>query len=81
VVGPDRPEFAEGARHRSARAPAPNDLFYSLEASQDYDPESGLATIKAKVYALNFSDGEFNPDGLGFLQSRMKLVKNGSYVV
>jgi homoserine O-acetyltransferase len=59
----------------------PNDLLYSLEASQDYDPEPGLATIKAKVYALNFSDDEFNPDGLGLLQSRMKLVKNGSYVV
>jgi homoserine O-acetyltransferase len=37
--------------------------------------------IKAKVYALKFSDDEFNPDGLGLLQSRMKLVRNGSYFV
>jgi homoserine O-acetyltransferase len=59
----------------------PNDLLYSLEASQDYNPEPGLAMIKAKVYALNFSDDEFNPAGLGLLQSRMKLVKNGSYFV
>jgi homoserine O-acetyltransferase/O-succinyltransferase len=59
----------------------PNDLLYSLEALQDYAPEPGLVTIKTKVYALNVSDDEFNPDGLGLLQSRMKLVKNGSYVV
>jgi homoserine O-acetyltransferase len=30
---------------------------------------------------LNFFDDEVNPNGLGILQSRMKLVKNGSYVV
>jgi homoserine O-acetyltransferase len=72
--------FMAAAATQNAKSD-PNDLLYSLEASQDYDPEPGLATIKAKVYALNFSDDEFNPDGLGLLQSRMKLVKNGSYVV
>jgi homoserine O-acetyltransferase len=72
--------FMAAAARQNAQSD-PNDLLYSLEASQDYDPEPGLATIKAKVYALNFSDDEFNPDGLGLLQSRMKLVKNGSYVV
>src|SRR6202022_1467342 len=59
----------------------PNDLLYSLESSQDYDPEPDLAKIKAKVFALNFSDDEFNPDELQILQSRMKSVKNGRYVV
>ena len=59
----------------------PNDLLYSLEASQDYDPEPGLSQIRAKVYALNFSDDEFNPDVLQVLQTRMKLVSNGHYVV
>src|ERR1700726_2008 len=73
-------DFMAAAAKQNAQSD-PNDLLYSLEASQDYDPEPGLATIKAKVYALNFSDDEFNPDGLGLLQSRMKLVKNGSYVV
>jgi homoserine O-acetyltransferase/O-succinyltransferase len=73
-------DFMAAAAKQNAQSD-PNDLLYSLEASQDYDPEPGLGTIKAKVYALNFSDDEFNPDGLGLLQSRMKLVKNGSYVV
>jgi homoserine O-acetyltransferase len=73
-------DFMAAAAKQNAQSD-PNDLLYSLEASRDYDPEPGLATIRAKVYALNFSDDEFNPDGLGLLQSRMKLVKNGSYVV
>jgi homoserine O-acetyltransferase len=59
----------------------PNGLLYSLEASQDYDPEPGLTRIKARVYALNFSDDEFNPDVLQLLQTRMKLVMHGQYVV
>ena len=59
----------------------PNDLLYSLESSADYDPEPGLSKIKAKVYALNFSDDEFNPDVLQILQTRMKLVKEGRYVI
>ena len=73
-------DFMAAAAKQNAQSD-PNDVLYSLEASQDYDSEPGLATIKAKVYALNFSDDEFNPDGLGLLQSRMKLVENGSYVV
>ena len=70
------------ADYREQNAGAdPNDLLYSLEASQDYDPEPGLSQIRAKVYALNFSDDEFNPDVLQVLQTRMKLVSNGHYVV
>jgi homoserine O-acetyltransferase/O-succinyltransferase len=59
----------------------PNDLLYSLESSADYNPEPGLSNIKAKVYALNFSDDEFNPDVLQILQTRIKLVKGGRYVI
>lgn len=59
----------------------PNDLLYSLESSEDYDPEPGLSKIKAKVFALNFSDDEFNPDVLRILQTRIKAVKKARYVV
>jgi homoserine O-acetyltransferase len=58
-----------------------NDMLFSLESSRDYDPEAGLGLIKAKVYALNFSDDEFNPDQLGILQVQMKRVTDGRYVV
>jgi homoserine O-acetyltransferase/O-succinyltransferase len=73
-------DFMAAAAKQNAQSD-PNDLLYSLEASRDYNPEPGLAMIKAKVYALNCSDDEFNPDELGLLQSRMKLVRNGSYFV
>jgi homoserine O-acetyltransferase len=71
--------FMKAAAQQNSQSDS-NDLLYSLEASRDYNPEPSLAMIKAKVYALNFFDDEFNPDGLG-LQSRMKLVRNGSYFV
>jgi homoserine O-acetyltransferase len=59
----------------------PNDLLYSLESSADYNPEPGLSTIKARVYALNFSDDEFNPDVLQILQTRIKSVGHGKYAI
>src|SRR6202166_5078582 len=40
--------FMAAAAKQNAQSD-PNDLLYSLEASQDYDSEPGLATIKAKV--------------------------------
>ena len=59
----------------------PNDLLYSLESSADYNAEPGLSKIKAKVYALNFSDDEFNPDVLQILQTRISSVAHGRYVI
>ena len=59
----------------------PNDLLYSLDSSQDYDPEPGLDKIKARVFALNFGDDEFNPDSLGILERAMTRVKEGRYIV
>ncbi len=58
-----------------------NDLLYALESSRDYDPEGGLPGIRAKVYALNFSDDEFNPDALGILESRIRSVPGARYAV
>lgn len=58
-----------------------NDLLFSLESSRDYNPEPGLERIKAKVYALNFTDDEFNPDQFKILQTQMKRVTDGRYVV
>jgi homoserine O-acetyltransferase len=58
-----------------------NDILYSLESSADYAPQPHLSAIKAKVFALNFDDDEFNPDRLGILQSRMSEVAHGRFVV
>ncbi|MCE4225438.1 alpha/beta fold hydrolase [Methylobacterium sp. C25] len=59
----------------------PNDILYSLESSQDYNPEPKLSEVKTKVFALNFDDDEFNPDRLQILQQSMKKVANGRSVV
>jgi homoserine O-acetyltransferase len=58
-----------------------NDILHSLESSADYDPQPGLASIKTKVVALNFSDDEFNPAQLHILDRLMPKVPQGRFIV
>ena len=58
-----------------------NDILYSLKSSFSYDPAPGLSGIKAKLFALNFDDDEFNPDRLQVLQSAVPKLAHGRYVV
>jgi homoserine O-acetyltransferase/O-succinyltransferase len=58
-----------------------NDMLYSLKSSFSYDPEPKLSEIRTKVFALNFSDDEFNPDDLQVLQNTVPKLKQGRYVV
>lgn len=58
-----------------------NDILYSLKSSFSYDPEPGLSKIKAKLFALNFDDDEFNPDRLHVLQNVVPKLAHGRYVV
>lgn len=58
-----------------------NDILYSLKSSFSYDPEPRLASIKTKLFALNFSDDEFNPDSLHVLENLVPKLKQGRYVV
>jgi homoserine O-acetyltransferase len=73
-------DFIASAAEQIASADA-NDLLYSIEGSRDYDPEPALAKIKARLFALNFNDDEFNPDVLQVLQRLMPRVPHGRYVV
>jgi len=66
---------------KQAEAGDANDILYSLESSADYDPEPGLASIKTKVFALNFGDDEFNPEVLQVLERLMPQVPLGRFVV
>jgi homoserine O-acetyltransferase len=72
--------FIEAARQQ-AELIDPNDILYSLESSADYDPQPGLASIKTKVVALNFSDDEFNPARLHILDRLMPKVPQGRFIV
>ncbi|WP_315831585.1 alpha/beta fold hydrolase [Bradyrhizobium prioriisuperbiae] len=58
-----------------------NDIIYSLKSSFSYDPEPELAKIKTKLFALNFSDDEFNPDKLQVLEKIVPRLEHGRYVV
>lgn len=59
----------------------PNDILYSLKSSFSYNPEPDLSKIKTKLFALNFSDDEFNPDKLQVLEKLVPKLKQGRYVV
>jgi homoserine O-acetyltransferase len=51
-------QFLEATRSQAEHIDA-NDILYSLKSSFSYNPEPELSTIRTKVFALNFSDGEF----------------------
>jgi homoserine O-acetyltransferase len=73
-------QFLASVRQVGTRLDA-NDFLYSLKSSLDYDAEPGLEKIKAKVYALNFEDDEFNPAQLQILDRLMPRVKNGKHAI
>lgn len=58
-----------------------NDHLYQWDASRDYNPSPGLEKIQAALLAINSADDERNPPELGLLQSEVKRVKNGRYVI
>ena len=62
-------------------ATKPDDLLYALESSSDYDPEPALASITAPLFAVNSADDFVNPPELGILETRIKRVPHGSFIV
>src|SRR3984893_5454625 len=58
-----------------------NDILYSLKSSFSYDPQPELSKIKTKLFALNFSDDEFNPDRRQVLQTTVPKLEQGRFVV
>lgn len=72
--------FLKLARAQAESADA-NDVLYAMEASADYDPEPSLASIKAKVFALNFSDDELNPASLNAFERFTPLVSRCRFVM
>jgi homoserine O-acetyltransferase len=72
--------FVQGAVDQAKTMDA-NDILYSLESSDDYDPEPALPSIRAKVLALNFSDDEFNPISLHTLERLTPKVPRARFVV
>jgi homoserine O-acetyltransferase len=83
AIAPDGPAadaFIADAGKQASSGDA-NDVLYSLKSSADYDPEPGLASIRTRVFALNFNDDEFNPDQLQILERLTPRVPGALYVV
>jgi homoserine O-acetyltransferase/O-succinyltransferase len=78
--GPAADKFLDSNRVTAEHVDA-NDILYSLKSSFSYDPEPGLPAIKTKLFALNFSDDEFNPDRLLVLETTVPKLKHGRFVV
>lgn len=58
-----------------------NDFIYQFDASRDYNPAPHLAAIKAPLLAINSADDQVNPPELGILDTEIKRVANGRYVL
>ena len=58
-----------------------NDVIYAFNASRDYDPSSKLGKITARVLAINSADDFVNPPELGIVDTLIKRVKNGTFVL
>jgi len=72
--------FDNAVRSQLSRADA-NDMLYAFDASRDYDPAPDLEKIKAPLIAINSADDQVNPPELGILETEIKRVKRGRYVL
>ena len=72
--------FVEEASQQAAKIDA-NDILYSLASSSDYDPEPALSSIRTRVFALNFTDDESNPDELHILENLVPKLSRGRFIV
>ena len=58
-----------------------NDIIYEMEASRFYNPAPRLDKIKAPLLAVNSADDEINPPELHILETEIKKVKRGRFVL
>jgi homoserine O-acetyltransferase len=58
-----------------------NDMIYHFRASEDYDPSPHLEKITAPLLAINSADDFVNPPELPMMESLIKRVKNGRFVL
>jgi homoserine O-acetyltransferase len=83
----EAPTFADGAAYyqrlvdQAKKNIDANDFLYGVEASSDYDPESGLADIKARVMAVNFADDGLNPNEGGQFETLIAKVPHAEGVM
>ena len=73
--------FIERYLDQGVRAHDANDVLYAFDASRDYDPSVALERIRAPLLAINSADDFINPPELGILDSLIRRVPRGRYVL
>lgn len=58
-----------------------NDMLYQFDASRFYNPSPHLASIKAPLFAINSADDQVNPPELGIMETEIKKVPRGRYIL
>ncbi|HXC56966.1 MAG TPA: alpha/beta fold hydrolase [Rhizomicrobium sp.] len=58
-----------------------NDFLYQVDASRNYDPSPGLATIQAPLMWVNSADDFINPPELGIAEREVKAIPHGQFVL
>ena len=58
-----------------------NDVIYAFDASRYYNPSPNLGKIKAPLFAVNSADDEVNPPELGIMETEIKKVSKGRYIL
>ena len=58
-----------------------NDMIYYFRASEDYDPSPHLEKITAPLLAINSADDFVNPPELPMMNTLIRRVKNGRFVL
>src|SRR5262245_48818398 len=58
-----------------------NDMLYAFDASRDFHPSPRLATIPARVLAINSADDVVNPPELGLMEPLIARVPHAWYVL
>jgi homoserine O-acetyltransferase len=56
-------------------------VWYAFDASHDYDPSIALERIAAPLLAINSADDYINPPELGIMDSLIRRVPRGRYVL
>lgn len=74
-------DMLDNLEKRYAASLDANDFIYQFDASRDYDPYPHLAKITAPLFAINSADDQVNPPELGILETEIKKVKKGRYIL
>jgi len=74
-------DFLENYVARGMKASDANDMLYYFDASRNYNPEPQLEKITAPLTAVNSADDQINPPELKIIDTDIKKVKNGQYVL